>query len=108
MIKIINKKLFLTILITYSSNLFAHDHAAFSAEYTDVLALALMALGVLFATIAVVIERIYHFYPPENGRSDNKSAAIKTSMNSKIHTPISAAISIIVSVGFFITLVPLL
>ncbi len=41
------------------------------------LALALMALGVLLATVAVVIERIYRFYPPKNGKSANTSAVIK-------------------------------
>ena len=103
-----NKKLVPFILITYSSNLLAHDRLALSVQYTDVLALALMALGVLLATVAVVIERIYRLYPPEKGISANKSAAIKKTMNSMIHTPISVAISIVVSVGLFTTLLALL
>ena len=41
------------------------------------LALALMALAVLLATVAVVIERIYRFYPPKNDTSANTSAVIK-------------------------------
>ena len=103
-----NKKLVPFILITYSSNLLAHDRLALSVQYTDVLALALMALGVLLATVAVVIERIYRLYPPEKGISANKSGAIKKNMDSMIHTPISVAISIVVSAGLFTTLVPLL
>ena len=103
-----NKKLVPFILITYSSNLLAHDRLALSVQYTDVLALALMALGVLLATVAVVIERIYRLYPPEKGISANKFAAIKKNMNSMIHTPISVAISIVVSVGLFTTLLVLL
>ncbi len=79
-----NKKLFLTILITYSGNLFAHDHAAFSAEYTNVLALALMALGVLLATIAVAIERIYLVYLAQEGASANKPAIVRTRLPSPV------------------------
>ena len=103
-----NKKLIPIILITYSSNLIANDTLALSVQYTDVLALALMALGVLLATVAVVIERIYRLYPPEKSLSANKSALINKSINSMINTPISVAISIAVSVGLFTTLVPIL
>ena len=82
-----NKKLVPFILLTYSNNILANDHLALSVQYTEVLALALMALGVLLATVAVVIERIYRLYPPEKGISANNSAAIKKSMNSMINTP---------------------
>ena len=71
-----NQKLVPFILITYSSNLFAHDHVALSVQYTDVLALALMALAVLLATVAVAIQRIYRVYPAENDTSTNKSTFI--------------------------------
>jgi hypothetical protein len=82
-----NKKLVPFILLTYSNNILANDHLALSVQYTEVLALALMALGVLLATVAVVIERIYRLYPPEKGIPANNSAAIKKSMNSMINTP---------------------
>lgn len=53
------KTFFISLLGLISHHAMAHEGSIFAPGHQELLALALMALGVLLATIAVAINRIY-------------------------------------------------
>ena len=55
------KILFTSLLSLVSHSVIAHDGSIFAAEHLDNLGLALMALGIFFASIAVAMERFSRF-----------------------------------------------
>ena len=53
------KTFFIGLLGLFSHHAMAHEGSILSPGHLELLALALMALGILLATIAVAIDRIY-------------------------------------------------
>ena len=53
------KTFFISLLSLFSHHAMAHEGSILAPGHLELLALALMALGILLATIAVAIDRIY-------------------------------------------------
>ena len=64
----------ISLLGLFSHNVIAHQGSILASGHIEVLAFALMALGILLATIAAALDRIY----PRNGEpKDSKAVSIK-------------------------------